>query len=302
MECKHAHDYGVGMTWRYGTRLFLVIAVIVAGAVAWNVTSPGRPVAGILSADSLQCSIPFPDRYFGGDPDATVPSDFEPVAAITCDPFFGEDVAADRTVSYSEHRWEGDFSEAVALLNRRSEHSTWFPDSCADGYSLAVLEEFWLLDSRGRAVRPGFPTDSCGLPKPGGLNVITELTEVERIEHRTLLSDDQIGTFFGCVPPYAAPQIGSTQPVDPSVTSSWFCRFDSERFEGAKPVATSLSLTTLPLASPCDEAATTVAAMRYADADSYDQLLTVELDGCLRIIPDGHAPLQASAEILSEFL
>ncbi|MEW2017677.1 hypothetical protein [Rhodococcus sp. NPDC076796] len=289
------------MTWRYATRLFLIIAVIIVGAVAWNVTAPKRPVAGIVPADSLQCSIPFPDRYFGGDPHATVPSDFEPVAAITCDPFFGEEVAPDRTVDYSEHRWEGDFSEAVALLNRRSEHSTWFSDSCADGYSLAVLEEFWLLDSRGRAVRPGFPTDSCGLPKPGGLNAITELAEVERIEHRTLLSDDQIRTFFGCLPVYAAPQIGSTQSAAPSAISSWFCRFDSERFEGTKPIATSLSLETLPLASPCDLAATTVATLQYSDADSYDRLLTVELDGCRRVIPDGHAPLQASDSMLAAF-
>ncbi|OZE84123.1 hypothetical protein CH305_05730 [Rhodococcus sp. 15-649-2-2] len=289
------------MTWRYATRLFLVIAVIVAGAVAWNVTTPDRPVAYIVPADSLQCSIPFPDRYFGVDSDATVPMDFEPVAAVTCDSFLGEEGAADRTVGYSEHRWEGDFSDAIGLLNRRSEHPTWFPDSCADDYSLAVLQEFWLIDHRGRAVRPGFPLNSCGRPKPGGLNAITELTEVRRIEHRALLSNDQIRTFFGCLPVYAPPQIGSTQPVALSVIGSWFCRFDSQRFVGARPIATSLSLKTLPLASPCDEAPTTVAAMRYSDADSYDQLLTVELDGCRRVIPDGHAPLQASAEILSEF-
>ncbi|WP_256990867.1 hypothetical protein [Rhodococcus sp. 06-235-1A] len=29
--------------------------------------------------------------------------------------------------------------------------------------------------------------------------------------------------------------------------------------------------------------------------------LTVELDGCRRVIPDGYAPMQAWDEILSEF-
>ncbi|MCZ4518145.1 hypothetical protein O4220_06410 [Rhodococcus ruber] len=290
------------MTWRYAMRLLLVVGVIVAGAVAWNVTTPDRPVAGIVPAESLQCSAPFPDRSFSRDPDATVPSDFEPVAAITCDSFFGEEVASDRTVGYSEHRWEGDFSEAVELLNRRSEHPTWFPDSCANDYSLAVLEEFWLLDNRGRAVRPGFPTNSCGRPKPGGLGAITQLTEVERIDHRTMLTDDQIGTFYQCPSIYTPPQIGSARPAAPTlISSSRFCRFDSQRFSGAKLISTSTDLDALPLARTCDKAATTVATARYFDAVSTDRILTVELDGCRRVILDGYAPLQASAELSAAF-
>ena len=281
-------------------RLILVIAVVVVGAVAWNVTTPKRPDADIVSAESLHCATPFPDRNLSANNRATVPSNFEPVAAITCDSFFGEEVAADRTVGYSEHRWEGDFSEAVELLNRRSEHPTWFPDSCADGYSLAVLEEFWLLDNRGRAVRPGFPASSCGLDKPGGLSAITELQEVEQVDLRTVLADDQIGRFFGCPSIYASPQIGVTRSDPPTrVSSSWFCRFDSQQFAGAKPNSATLLLDEMPLAPPCDRNATVVAAARYSDAGDYDRTLTIELDGCRRVIPDGHAPLAAPEGILS---
>ncbi|WP_277950837.1 hypothetical protein [Rhodococcoides fascians] len=40
----------------------------------------------------------------------------------------------------------------------------------------------------------------------------------------------------------------------------------------------------------------------YVSGEALDvRTLTVELDGCRRVIPDGYAPLQASEEILSEF-
>ena len=53
------------------------------------------------------------------------------------------------------------------------------------------------------------------------------------------------------------------------------------------------------LAPPCDRNATVVAAARYSDAGDYDRTLTIELDGCRRVIPDGHAPLAAPEGILS---
>ncbi|SEM09275.1 hypothetical protein SAMN05444583_12236 [Rhodococcus maanshanensis] len=53
----------------------------------------------------------------------TVPDDFEPVAAITCDPTADRTVNADLTASFAEYRWEGGFSEAIAKMNAPSEGS-----------------------------------------------------------------------------------------------------------------------------------------------------------------------------------
>ncbi|WP_032377613.1 hypothetical protein [Rhodococcoides fascians] len=287
------------MTCRW---LVAVIVVVVVGAVIWNITIPERPVAAIVSADTMRCEIPYPDAPPNVvDRNATVPEDFQPVAAVLCDSFLGDDVAADRTVGYGEERWEGDFSIVVELLDRRSEHETWFPDSCGEDYSLAVLPEFWLLDDHGRAVRPGFPLNSCGRAKPGALGAIRDLTSAGRVEHRVALSDDQIRRYFRCPTVYVPPTSGSGQPAESLTIGNTFCRFDSRQFAGATPISTAPSLQTLPPAPTCDLRASSVAVTLYSDGLSYDQQLTIELDGCRRVIPDGYAPRQASEEILSEF-
>ncbi len=182
------------MLWRW----FAVVIVILAVAGMWHVTIPDRPVAVIVDAETLGCATPYPIGPLQTTPTATVPDDFVPVAAVTCDPYISDNVAADRTVSFYAPRWEGDFSRAVKMLNRSSAHKTWFPGSCGDNYSLAVLDQFWLVDDRGRATRPGHPSDSCGLPKPGGLAAIKELTPVGSTEHRIALSDDQIYELSHC--------------------------------------------------------------------------------------------------------
>lgn len=189
----------------------------------------------------------------------------------------------------------------VELLNRPSEHETWFPDSCADDYSLAVLPKFWLLDDDGRAVRPGFPLNSCGLAKPGALGAIEDLTSVGRTDHRLPLSDDQIRTYFGCPTTYAQPASGTARPAEAFTPGSWFCRFDSQQFAGAAPISTMPSVETLPLAPACDLSASFVAVTLYSDGWKFEQPLTVELDGCRRVIPDGYAPLQATEELVASF-
>ena len=125
---------------------------------------------------------------------------------------------------------KGDFGRAVELLNRSSSHRTGFP-GCGDNYSLAVLEEFWLVDDRGRAVRPGYPSDSCGSPKPGGLAAIRELTSVGSTEHRIPLSDDQIYELSNCRPTYQLPTTGTTMPTS-LLAGGVFCRFSSTEFVG----------------------------------------------------------------------
>lgn len=280
------------MLWR----LFAVVIVVLAVAGIWQVTTPDRSVAEIVDAQTLECATPYPIGPFRKTRTATVPDDFVPVAAVTCDPYLSENVAADRTVSFSSHRWEGDFGRAVKLLNRSSEHTTWFPESCSNNYSLAVLDEFWLVDDRGHAIRAGYPSDSCGLPKPGGLAAIKELTSVGSTEHRIPLSDDQIHELSQCWPTYRPPAAGTTIPASLSA-GGIFCRFSSTDFVGTS--WTTETVGGLPPASDCDRVATETASTMYLDGvTNQDRLLTVELDGCRRVIADGYAPLQASDELL----
>ncbi|MGW6656413.1 hypothetical protein [Rhodococcus sp. NPDC055024] len=283
------------MLWRW----FAVVIVILAVAGMWRVTTPDRPVAAIVDAETLTCAPPYPIGPLQTTPTATVPDDFVPVAAVTCDPYIRDDVAADRTVSFYAHRWEGDFSRAVKMLNRSSAHKTWFPGGCGDDYSLAVLDQFWLVDDRGRATRPGYPSDSCGLPKPGGLAAIKELTSAGSTEHRIALSDDQIYELSHCRPTYRPATTGTTALTSLSA-GSVFCRFSSTEFVGTS--STTEPFDGLPPAPDCDVVATEVASTIHVDSlTGEERLLTVELDGCQRVIVDGYAPLQASDELLASF-
>ena len=166
-------------------------------------------------------------------------------------------------------------------------------------YSLAVLEQFWLVDDRGRATRPGYPSDSCGLPKPGGLAAIKELTPVGSTEHRIALSDDQIYELSHCRPTYRPATTGTTALTSLSA-GSVFCRFSSTEFVGTS--STTETFDGLPPAPDCDAVATEVASTIYVDRPTNEErLLTVEIDGCRRVIADGYAPMQASDELLVSF-
>lgn len=272
--------------------------VVLGVCGVWRLTVPDRPVARVVAADSLECRPPYPFSPPTGTPTAIVPDGFEPVRAVTCDPFVQEDVAADRTVGYSERRWEGDFDRVVALLNRSSEHSTWFPGGCSDTYSLAQLDEFWLIDKDGRAVRPGYPTDYCGLPKVDGLAELQQLNPVGSTEYRISLSDSQIYESWNCRPTYQPPMAGTVPPSTLPVGSR-FCRFSSETFVGT--ATTSALLDNLVPAAACSAVAAEVASTSYRDPLSGQEgLLTVELDGCQRVIADGYVPWQASDELLAD--
>ncbi|TFI41692.1 hypothetical protein E4P29_19445 [Rhodococcus sp. 1R11] len=281
-------------------KVLALVVILAVGAAAWHLTTPNRPIARIVPAESLACATPYPLGAHRSTPLATVPREFEPAAAITCDAFLSDRVSADKTVSFVQRRWEGDISTSIDLLNRSSEHSAWIDDCDTSTYLFAELDEFWLLDDHGRAIRPGFPQDSCGLPKPGGLAAIMDLTEVSAVEHRVPLSDNQINDYYYCSPEYTSPRAGTGRPTVAPLGSS-FCKFDSGIFAGTVSADSTVDVDSLPFATDCETEATEVATTRYSTGSELGQQLTIELDGCRRVIPDGYAPLQATEELLAAF-
>ncbi|WP_261778469.1 MULTISPECIES: hypothetical protein [unclassified Rhodococcus (in: high G+C Gram-positive bacteria)] len=207
-------------------------------------------------------------------------------------------MASDRTVGYYEHRWEGNFDRAVELLNRRSEHSTWFPGGCSAEYSLAQLDQFWLIDIDGRAVQPGFPRDSCGLVKTAGLDELKQLTAEGSTEHRIPLSDEQIYESWGCRSTYR-PATAGTAPATALPVGNRFCRFSSGKFIGT--VSRSTVFDGFASAPECYATANELASTSYLDTLSgQERVVTVELDGCQRVVADGYVPQTASKELLHD--
>ena len=41
-----------------------------------------------------------------------------------------------------------------------------------------IVPDVWLVDAEGRAIRPAYPADGCGLPKPGVGDALADLTPV----------------------------------------------------------------------------------------------------------------------------
>lgn len=284
-------------------RLVVLILVVAVAYTGWNYFGPGpsRPNASVADASEFRCWPPYPVgpappiRYGTG----RVPKDFVPVAAITCDPYFG-DVAADSTAEYVERKWEGDFGPALRLLNDRSEPESWPLKVCTVAYSAAMIDDMWLLDQHGRAVRPGYPVDDCGMSKIGGLAEIKKLETVSTVAHRVQLDPSLIEQVSGCTSLFEPPA-ESSATLDSDFAAYGFCRFSLEpsgpRFDGS--FGADIDVEGLPIAPDCLVPATKVAVgSTYLDDT---RTVLIEFDGCRRVIVDGYAALGASEEILQSF-
>ncbi|QIH99389.1 hypothetical protein BH92_05480 [Rhodococcoides fascians A21d2] len=287
------------MTWRWlvGALLVAITAVTCGSPTSLG---PVRPVAEVGSADAFQCQVPQQldrptpavDRPIPG----TIPDDFVPVAAVMCDG--GETVESDGTVVYRELRRAGDLSTAIRLLNEPSEPSLTV-DLCPT-YSIAEPEQLWLEDAQGRAMEPSVPVGECGLPKQEGIEAIRALESVDVVEHRDPVLERPRLSVSSCSPHYSDPVVGS-DPAAGLTIGYTYCLFDGTVNVGVTDEI-GISIEDLPRAGTCSISATRTATTTYVAAwPSKIRNLTVELDGCHRVIPDGYAPLQASAEILSEF-
>jgi hypothetical protein len=228
---------------------------------------------------------------------------------VTCDASPSRTVAADLTVSITEHRWEGDFSEAIAKLDADSEGPRLDQDSCPIA-DLAAVEDLWLVDAQGRAVRPSYPVDDCNFQRIGGLREVEALEEVSRTEHRIRLWPDGVQRLMGCgtvrPEPVPGPKVLPAGEYPYSVSSS-VCRFRAAaagvEFAGAEQLMEGLdeAFAALPPTPDCAlPATTTVSTSLSLVGPDYSAPIPVlvELDGCRRVLVDGYVPLQASRELL----
>lgn len=238
----------------------------------------------------------------------TVPDDFEPVAAITCDPTPARTVNADLTVSFGEHRWEGDFSAAIEKLNARSEGSRIDQNTCPVA-SLAAIPDLWLIDAAGRAIRPSYPVDECKFRRIGGLSAVKALENVGRVDHRVMLWPLGVEQLMGCGTVPALPAVGPSVLVAGgySVRSS-MCRYRFDAagvaFAGAESLWDSLDpyFEALEPAPPCESTASAAVgtSLSLMGPESSEPVpILIELDGCRRVLMDGFVPVEASPELLA---
>ncbi|MEH6793115.1 MAG: hypothetical protein V7694_03180 [Rhodococcus sp. (in: high G+C Gram-positive bacteria)] len=216
--------------------------------------------------------------------------------AVMCEG--GDTVEPDGTVVYRELRRAGDFTTAIRLLNQPSQRAL-TADLCPT-YSIAEPVQLWLEDVRGRAIEPALPIGECGLPQQDGVVAIEAMAPTDVVEHREPVLGRPRLSVSSCSPHYSDAVVGS-QPATGLTIGYMYCLFD-----GRVPVGTTdeigISIDDLSPAGPCTTSATRTASTTYVAGWPSDiRTLTIELDGCRRIIPDGYAPLQATEEILSEF-
>lgn len=237
----------------------------------------------------------------------TIPDDFVPVAAITCDALPSHAIAADLTISFTEHRWEGDFTAATAKLNARSEGPRIDQSSCPMA-SLAAIPELWLIDAHGRAMRPSYPVDECNFRRVGGLHEVKSLTQTDQIDHRVQLPPEAVETLMGCSVTPPAPMPGPRTLTDGkfSVRNDVYryrISFGGNQFAGALELDSSLdeAFATLASAATCSSPASGAVGTSLSPLSSEYSApvpVLIELDGCRRVLIDGYLPLQASPELL----
>lgn len=175
----------------------LTVTALVSGSCGyfWRGPPPVRLVAQVV--EEANCAIPsslighsalpIARAYEPSPLPGAIPDGFEPVAAITCDPWHSSTVGPDLTVTFYEHRWTGDFTEVVKNLKRPSEGQRLDQDTCPVA-SLAALPDLWLINSDGLAMRPSYPVDECNFAWIRGLRDVERLDEVATIEHRVQLT------------------------------------------------------------------------------------------------------------------
>ncbi len=147
--------------------------------VGWGaVPADFEPVAVYVCDPELQLSPPTtlneplvlagPDQLDGGLP-AAPESDPAPEPEPEPEPAVDPEPAAE------PQRLEGDLTALLAAFAVPNDPR--WPGPCsAIG---VIVPDVWLVDVEGRAIRPAYPVNGCGLPKEGVGAALAELTPVD---------------------------------------------------------------------------------------------------------------------------
>lgn len=311
-------------TWSVHRRtpvVFMLLVVMALGACSLaRGPAPVRESAEIVGTPV--CRVPYQAAFLGLTlPDelvpqvesraGVVPEGFRPVSAVTCGEVLVPSVSAELTTTFTEIHWSGDFTRAVERLNASSEGRRIDQDSCPIASSVP-LPDLWLVDERGRALRPSFPVDDCGFQQIGGLREVEALEFADTVTHTVHLRPDQVQEWMGCGIETTVPVVGD-RAIEPGTysLSGLVCRYTSDgskavRFNGAEQLQESLdgALDGLLPAPTCSEVATSTvdASISFYNSESYTpQPVHVELDGCRRILIAGFQPLSATPATTAQF-
>ncbi|AQA25566.1 hypothetical protein BTZ20_0720 [Rhodococcus sp. MTM3W5.2] len=107
----------------------------------------------------------------------TIPADFVPTSAITCEGDWGAGVT-DHAVSWVEEHRQGNLDSVMAEFALPSEQD----GTCFTDQPLPPV--VWLVDDRGLGMRPVVPTGRCGEFKWDAITAIDALPLRERIVHQ----------------------------------------------------------------------------------------------------------------------
>ena len=298
----------------------LVSVVALRGCTLARGPVPVRERAEIV--DTTLCPLPVqagllgltpPDELVpqGGSRAGVVPDDFAPVAAVTCGEYLAQTVSAELTTTFDEKHWAGDFTRAIERLNAPSEGPRLNQDRCPIA-SLVALPDLWLVDDRGRAVRPSYPVDECGFQQIGGLREVEALDPTDTITHTLRLRPEQLLQWMNCGIQPVVPFAGDRALVrDGYYLGGSVCRYTTDpagsvKFLGAEQLPENLddNFAGLLTAPVCTTSATTVVNTSlsfYGPEPSDPQPVYIELDGCRRILIADHQPLSATAAIVDHF-
>ncbi|AEE45182.1 hypothetical protein [Cellulomonas fimi] len=108
-----------------------------------------------------------------------VPEGFAPVSVLVCSASGTLRSVSGTWAAVTESRREGDLAPLLDALERPSQE----PTGTCQASGAAAPTVLWLVDALGRAVRPVWPTDACGVPVAEVQDALDALDETDSTDY-----------------------------------------------------------------------------------------------------------------------
>ncbi len=295
-------------------------AVVLVGAVAALLCGcaggpQARPVATPIAA--LGCAQEVAGPVAGG-----VPGDFTPDAAYLCDRVATQDDAEGTWSGTRLTRYEGDLAPLLKTLA--------VPDEPAWGGACPAIgfagPELWLGDATGSYVHVAYPVNGCGMPQTDAVfAALDALTVVDEHFERSRLVDSAAARRSGC-PSVPDPLVRIGHPAGampdlPAPDGLVACRYESAppasdapdasvsspAFAGAAVLDARAARALLaaaasgaPAPAACSQPASRYVVVVPATRPARGDQVTIELDGCRRLIDRAHSAFHAPDALLAQ--